>query len=106
MKKVYSASNLPEAHLLVQLLAHAGIPAHVFNEHAQSGVGEIPFTHAYPEVWIADNHDLARALALVRTHEQSPSPAGSVYCAYCHEENPENFQLCWKCGAGLFPVTK
>lgn len=106
MKKVYSASNLPEAHLLAQLLTHAGIPTHVFNEHAQSGVGEIPFTHAYPEVWIADDHDLTRALALVRAHEQTLPPAGSVYCRYCHEENPENFQLCWKCGAGLFPAMK
>ena len=40
------------------LLGQAGIEALVFNEHAQSALGEIPFTHASPELWVAEDRDL------------------------------------------------
>ena len=51
MRRVYSAASLPEAHLLLHQLLDEGIAAAVFNENAHGGVGELPFTHAYPEVW-------------------------------------------------------
>ena len=57
MKKIYSAATLPDAHLVRGLLGQAGIEAKVFNEKLQGGMGEIPFTHAYPEVWIIDERD-------------------------------------------------
>ena len=60
MKKIYSASNLMEAQIVLDLLAHAYIPAQIFNEHAQGVAGEIPFTHAYPEVWVKRDEDYAR----------------------------------------------
>lgn len=61
MLRLGTAANLPEAHLLLHRLAQAGIEARVLNEHAQGGLGEIPFTHAYPEIWIMEAADAARA---------------------------------------------
>jgi hypothetical protein len=100
MKKIYSAASLPEAYMLRDALRAAGIGAEVFNENAQGAVGEIPFTHAWPEVWILDESDMARAREMVREYEKPP-PTGTRNCQACGEENPAGFELCWHCGADL-----
>ncbi len=101
MKKVYSANNLMEAQIIIDLLEHAYISAKLLNEHAQGGLGDIPFTQAYPEVWIVRDEDFARGQAIIHTYENTPIVTDIVHCLACGEENPHNFQLCWKCGAGL-----
>lgn len=104
MKKIYSAANLIEAQIMLDLLGHSGVEARLFNQNAQSGVGEIPFSNTYPEVWIMKDDDLERGKIVVRHYEDSPVEAGVVFCRACGEENPRNFQLCWQCGAGLESV--
>ncbi len=101
MRKIYSAATLPDAHLVRGLLGQAGIDAKVFNENAQGGMGEIPFTHAYPEVWIVDERDTVRARELIRQFERPGPQAATVRCPACAEVNPGNFQLCWSCGESL-----
>ena len=61
MKRIYSAADLQEAHLLAQLLQEHNIDCHVFNENLQGGVGEIPFVQAYPEIWLGREEDESRA---------------------------------------------
>ncbi len=98
MKRVYIAANLQDAHLLADQLKDAGIACHVFNENMQGGLGELPFTHVWPELWIVDERDEDEALALVRAFER-PSPEGPPWtCPRCLEENPHNFAVCWHCG--------
>lgn len=101
MQKIYSAATLPDAHLVRALLTHAGIEARVFNENAQGGLGEIPFTHAWPEVWIVDEGAAARAQELIRQFESQDGSSPEIKCPRCEEANPGNFQVCWSCGAGL-----
>lgn len=101
MFRLYSAANLPEAHLLLHRLAQAGIEARVLNEHAQGGMGEIPFTHAYPEIWIMEEADEARARRIVVEFEQAPSSPDTARCASCGEMNPPAFEICWRCGRVL-----
>lgn len=101
MQRVYTAANLPEAYLLLHMLEAAGIPAKVFNENAQGGVGELPFTHTYPEIWILDANDRHRALAILSGYDRPRDPPATVYCAQCGEENPESFDWCWQCKASL-----
>jgi hypothetical protein len=101
MKRIYSAATLPDAHLVLGLLAQAGIGARVFNENAQGGMGEIPFTHAWPEVWIVDERDAERARELVRQFERPAPPSAETFCPRCGERNPGNFQVCWHCGAEI-----
>ena len=98
MIRCYTAGSLPEAHLMLHRLQDAGIEAHVFNQNAQSGVGEIPFTHAWPEIWLADPADLARARAIVQAVEHPPVPRADWICHTCAEANPGQFELCWSCG--------
>lgn len=97
---VYRAADLTDAHLLLHRLHRAGIAAQVMNQHAVGALGEIPFTHAGPEVWIDEERDVERARAAVAEHETrhatSPPPQR---CARCGEDNPGGFELCWRCGA-------
>jgi len=101
MKKLYSANNLMEAQIVLDILEHALIPAQLFNQHAQGGIGDIPFTHAYPEVWVIRDDDYERGRKIVQQYEAIPQTHKTVNCPACGEENPANFQLCWQCGCGL-----
>ncbi len=98
MKRVYCAPTLPDAHLMRGLLEREGIEAKVFNENAQSLMGEIPVHHAWPEVWIVDERETGKAREVIRRVEHSPEAARRIYCPHCGEENPGNFQVCWSCG--------
>src|SRR3990172_8225169 len=101
MCRFCSAANLPEPHLLLHRLAQAGIEARVLNEHAQGGLGEIPFTHAYPEIWIMEAEDEPRARRIVVEFEQTPSLPDTARCAACGEMNPPAFEICWRSGGIL-----
>ena len=98
MFRLCTAANLPEAYLLLHRLAQAGIEARVLNEHAQGGLGEIPFTHAYPEIWIMEAADEERARRVVVEFEQTPASPDTAQCTACGEMNPTTFEICWRCG--------
>jgi hypothetical protein len=101
MKRLCRAPSLPDAHILRGLLEQSGIEVRVFNENAQSGVGQLPVGEAQPELWLADERDLERAQAVLREFETAPRVTGTIRCSRCEEDNPENFQMCWNCGAAL-----
>ncbi len=101
MVRLYSAANLPDAQILLDLLKAKGIPARIFNENAQGGLGEIPFTHTYPEIWLVDDRDVVRAQEVVTEFERSAEAEGTRRCPGCGEENPKNFQICWHCNRSL-----
>lgn len=100
MMRVYSAADLPGAHMVLHLLREAGIEAVVFNENAQGGLGEIPFVHVWPEVWVMDDRDASRAREIIRVIEQIDTTAQKC-CGACGEVNPGNFQCCWRCGESI-----
>jgi len=97
MQRLYSAANLPEAHLVRGLLAAAGIEARVFNEYAGGALGELPFAEAAPTVWVEEERDLTRARQVVATYENAVSVPGTARCSTCGEENPRDFAICWQC---------
>jgi len=100
MKRLCRAANLPEAHILRGLLEQAGIHSRVFNEHAQSGVGQLPVQDAWPELWVEED-DVARASEVLEAFQRTPPASGTRACAACGEDSPANFQICWNCGAQL-----
>ena len=103
MIRLYRAANLPEAHLIKDLLAQEGIESFVFNENAQSGAGQLPLTEIYPEVWVAKDRDLANAKSVVQQFEKSPPSPGAADrgCATCGQLNPAGFEICWNCQASI-----
>jgi hypothetical protein len=101
VKRVHAAANLPEAHLLVDLLADRGIRARIFNANASSLAGELPIEASLPQVWVVDPADAERAREVIDAYQREAPPQGTVKCPNCGEENPASFDLCWNCGVGL-----
>ena len=101
MLRLYSAATLTEAYLVLHALERAGIPAHVLNQHAQSGLGDIPFAHTWPEVWIASAHDAGRARKVITDYESARASGSPRRCRRCGEDSPANFDSCWSCGAAI-----
>ena len=101
MKRIYSAASLPEAHLLLHRLQAEGIAAKVFNENAQGAVGELPFTHTYPEVWIERLEDEEKARLVIHKFEMRSISTPGWHCQTCGEHNPATFEVCWQCGSTL-----
>lgn len=88
-----------EAQLLVDLLQQEGIEVRVLNQYARGAMGEIPFTHAYPELWLLDERDRARAETVLRTLQSAPARGAPRPCRSCGEELAADLLSCWNCGA-------
>jgi hypothetical protein len=101
MKKILTAANLPEASLLVDLLAQHGIRARVLNANASSIAGELPIDAARPRLWVDNPDHAARAREITDIYLRTRNLGPPVTCLKCGEENPSSFDLCWACGAGL-----
>ncbi|UCE88672.1 MAG: DUF2007 domain-containing protein [Pseudomonadota bacterium] len=104
MVRVHSAGSVHEAHFLLHQLDSAGIRAHVFNNFAAGAIGEIPPSEGLPAIWLEDEADRERALAVIEAHEWRAAPGekiATIYCGECSEAVPENFGICWNCGALL-----
>jgi len=99
--RIYAAENLQEAYLIVGLLEQSGIVVTLKNENLQGAVGEIPFTHAYPEIHLNDERDERLARKIIKEYESSCKHLETVNCHECGEENPANFPSCWACEASL-----
>lgn len=101
MLKVFSAGNILDAYLVQSLLTEVGIETQILNEFAQGGTGEIPFTQAYPEIWLINERDAASAKIIITQFEQRPHETGTSVCKNCAEPNPDTFEVCWCCGTAL-----
>lgn len=106
MKKLFSAQNITDAYLVQSLLAEANIKTHILNEYAQGGIGELPFTQAYPEIWIIEPSQYERAQDIVKAYEQRDRDIKTIVCPNCSEPNPDTFEVCWRCKADLNSTAK
>lgn len=103
MERFYTAFDRFDAYLLLHGLQQAGIAAHVFNDNAQSIAGYVPCTSdvVQPQVWLERPRDRQRAEAVLAAMQSERRQSGTVHCAACGEDNPGNFELCWRCGGSL-----
>ena len=104
MKRVYTAANLAEAHLVRDLLQQAGVAVHVFNEYAMAAMGDVPMGSAYPQVWISQLHQETHARSVIAEYEKRPLQTAVKNCFACGESSPGEFELCWNCGEPLASV--
>jgi len=71
MKKIYSAQNAIDAHIIKGLLEQQGIAARVDGEYLQGGIGELPLIDLVT-VSVAEE-DLENALRVLREYENVES---------------------------------
>ncbi len=109
MIKIYTAPTTFEAHLVRSILEAQNVEAVVTNE-GFSAYG----TLGLPEVWVHEK-DLEVVREVLKKLQESdkkdgalsiadPSDEGALslntsawVCKQCQEENPANFETCWKC---------
>jgi hypothetical protein len=71
MKKIYSAQNAIDAHIVKGMLEQQGISVRVDGEYLQGGIGELPLI-GLVIVSVADE-DYVKALELLREYESVES---------------------------------
>lgn len=103
MKKVYTAKNPADAHLLKALLEGEGIQADVIGEFLYNCRGEVPITRdTLPSVWVVDDSDCEKAEEIIRQYGLTENGArhdGEDWkCPGCGETNEGPFTDCWQCG--------
>ena len=95
MKRVFSSHNAVLVHHARNLLETEGIATELRNLALSSAMGELPPVECQAEVWVRNDSDAARALAVL----QRPAPEGPNWDCSCGESLGFQFTQCWKCGA-------
>lgn len=102
MIRVFVTQNPAEAHLLKGLLEANGIPSQVRNEDLFGVRGGIPFTEAFPELWVVNDNQVGDALKVLRNRSSETNDIDegqSWQCANCGETLQPQFTACWRCNA-------
>lgn len=99
MKRVYSEPNPVFIHQLKELLEVKGIKSIIKNEFLSGGVGELPPTEVWPELWVVDKDDKEPATKIVNDFLQSTKSTPKDWiCSDCGQEVEGQFKICWSCG--------
>jgi len=104
MKKIYTAKNPIDAHLLKGALEGEKIQAIVQGDFLWNARGEVPISpETSPSVWITNDADYERAVQVLEDFESQEMSghfqAEEWKCDNCNETNEAQFLECWNCGA-------
>ena len=104
MKRIHTAHDPTEAHLVKGLLEADGIEAIVQGEHLFPLRGSLPVTaDTNPSVWVVNDMDFDQGRTIAQAYDRgaraSQTPAPHWHCPQCGEELEGQFTACWKCGA-------
>jgi hypothetical protein len=96
MKLVYTHENRLLVGNAQNLIEQAGIAVILKNEFASGGIGELSAFDTWPEIWVVNDADYARAAEVIAT-ALSPADAQEWICSNCAESNDAAFEHCWNC---------
>jgi hypothetical protein len=102
MKKIYTARNPIDAHLLKGALEGEQIKAIVQGDFLWGARGEVPVTpETCPSVWIVDDADYEKAVQVLEDFKSQEIAADirEWKCDNCNETNEGQFLEYWQCGA-------
>ncbi len=98
MKKIYSADNLVTVAHFRNVLESEGIRTEIRNQNLGGVLGEVPFTEVWPQLWVRNALDAARALEIIEEVNNTPIVGENWRCSACDSENEAQFAACWQCG--------
>lgn len=100
MKRVATAADPIQAHLMRDMLQDHGINAVVQGDALWGARGELPFTEeSAPSIWVADEEDAARAKSLIEQFRPKNSPNRCPACG--HDLREVDAATCPECGKPL-----
>ncbi len=98
MKKIYEHIEFARVGYYQSILDEAGIETHLKHLGSSMALGEVPFTHCYPELWVLKDGDYERALEVLKPyHEEKLEVASDWNCSTCGETIEGSFGQCWSC---------
>ena len=99
LKRVYTGTDAIACGWYESILTEAGIACLVRNRYLGGAIGELPLNEAWPEIWVVDDADAARAETLIANAATPRSVNGPDWeCAGCGESLEAQFSACWRCG--------
>lgn len=98
MKKLYCASDTIVAGHLQSVLENEGIDCWIKNLNLSGGIGELPPTECWPEIWLHHDQDYNRALAIINAILNPLGTSQSAWQCSCGEQLEGQFEFCWNCG--------
>lgn len=82
-----------------ELLDQAGIPCLIKNQRSSGLGGEVPFAEVFPELWVLNDEDEAKAQEIFLDWETAKPLKNTEWtCSNCGETLEGKFTSCWKCG--------
>ena len=106
-KKIYSAANAVEAHMIQGLLEQESIGTNLSGESLSTAWGGLQTDFNEVEI-LVDEEKYAEALEIIANYEQllkEPAQNGESWeCEECNKVNPETFEICWSCQANRMTV--
>ena len=101
-KKVYSAANATEAHMIQGLLEQKSIETRLSGENLSTAWGGMQTDFNEVEI-LVDEEKYAEALQIISNYEEIlklPAQDGENWeCKECKKVNPDTFEICWNCQA-------
>jgi hypothetical protein len=99
MNRVFAAPMLSTAANVRNALEANGIPCVLKNDRLGLAAGELPPIECWPEVWVENAADEARAREIIEEVSAPEVPGEAPWrCGHCGEEVEAVFGKCWNCG--------
>ena len=100
MKKILSSPSPYDISALKEMLESAGIACITRNEVSAGYANDIAFGECIPELWVAEDAQMEKALQIKEVWKSPDPVSGSAWsCPKCGESCEPQFTSCWKCGA-------
>jgi len=97
---IYTAETLIQVEHIRALLDNEGIRTTVRNQYLSAGLGELPAFECWPELWLVNEGDSARAQRFIQDYLRAdPGLLQDWRCPQCGETIEGQFSQCWHCGA-------
>ena len=99
-KKIYSAVNATEAHLIKGLLEQKSVKTDITGENLSTVWGGLQTDFNEVEIFV-DEEKYAEALEVIANYKnilrQPAHDEEGWECEECNKVNPETFEMCWSC---------
>ena len=106
-KKIYSAANAMEAHLIQGLLERESIETNLSGEGLSIATGGLPIDVIQVEIKV-NEEKYAQAIKIISNYEEilkQPVKDGESWeCEECNKVNPDTFEICWSCQGNRLTV--
>ncbi len=98
MKRVYAAEHGLMTERIKDILEEEGIECMIKNLNLSGALGQIPPIECWPEVWVMEDIDYARANSIVEDLSKETPEYRTSWTCKCGEKIEGQFTDCWNCG--------